>query len=130
MGITVVGAKPGVMEIDAFGVNFFNQRIVRFAVERNPVGHQQPVGFEFAFDFGQSGILLFLEFDPVFFQHPFKAAIGSAGFGGLGLFDDFVNGLLLAESVQNKAGDGWPASPVVGLFIKKREKPHGGILAS
>ena len=126
----MVGPEPGVVEVDAFGVNFFYQGIMRFPVGGDPIGDQQPVGFEFAFDFRQSGILLFLEFDPVFFQHPFKAVIGSAGFSGLGLLNDFVNGLFFAESVQNKADHCRTASPVVGLFVKKREKAHGRILSA
>lgn len=95
----MLGAEPGIVEIDSFRIYFFNHRVVGLFVHWDPVGNQQPMGFDFAFNFSQAGISFFLEFDPMFFEDPFEAAVGGTGFSGLGILYDFMKGLLFSEGM-------------------------------
>src|SRR3989344_3048955 len=101
MGIAMIGAEPSIVKINSFGVYFFDQRVVGFAVDGNPISYHQPMSFDFPSYLGQAGFLFVLKFNPMFFKNSFQVSVGSARFGGFGFPDDFVKSLFLAKSVQN-----------------------------
>lgn len=68
-------------------------------MDGNPVGDQKPVGFKFAFNFRETGILFFLKFDPMLDEDSLQAAVRGTGFGGFGLFNYFIDRLLFAKKV-------------------------------